>query len=315
MNPIQVKLNDLPDLPFELVLSCLSVQERIKCRAVSLRWCRVIDSFRPKSLWCSKHRIIKIHSGLIYRDCRWTNREYFHNFIRSTRLDEVFRTFGQSILSSLKNLRLCEISLDAIDVPSFFQTISSFSQLEELDIIQFDCSLKLITVYPLRLNLPMLKGVRLEKINGIIKLTLDAPRLKKIEITRFSSRLDLVYSESVEELIIDDMYTMEVKYLKNLQNLYLQEGCLIHSTLLSTLDQLKEIHLTNRYFVSDLFEQKERYGRSNLRIFSSGRLLNDFNDPAIQLPINAAEYYAEYYALYQENYNFFRNMNLYYRGF
>ena len=49
-NPMEVQLNDLPVLPFEKILSYLSLQDRILSRAVLRRWCWTVDSFKTKHL-------------------------------------------------------------------------------------------------------------------------------------------------------------------------------------------------------------------------------------------------------------------------
>ncbi|KAI3484117.1 hypothetical protein L1887_52911 [Cichorium endivia] len=239
MDQIEVKLDDLPELPFELILSYLSLEDRIKARAVSRRWHGVIDSSRPKILCYSEQPI-----GFIYREIEWVHAD-----------NEL----------------------------AFSQTLNSFDQLEELDLFYIYRSSELAKGFELRLNLPMLKGVTIEKVAAIERLTLDAPRLRQVK-NWLSFKLDLVHGESVEKLDIDELAKMEVVKLKNLRYLYCGEDSRsIDSTLLSTLKQLNEIHLHSGDDVSNLFDQKERYGRSNLKIFISDRLLNGPSDPVIKL--------------------------------
>ena len=69
----------------------------------------------------------------------------------------------------------------------------------------------------------------------------------------------------------------EVRKLKNLKHLYTDDNE-VDSTLLSSLQQLQEIHLTDHRNVLSIFDQKQRYGRANLKIFLSGLLLNGPND-------------------------------------
>lgn len=50
----------------------------------------------------------------------------------------------------------------------------------------------------------MLNSIQLESVDGIRKLTLDAPRLQKVRIRHYESlRLNLVHGESVERLAIE----------------------------------------------------------------------------------------------------------------
>ncbi|KAI3477203.1 hypothetical protein L1887_61126 [Cichorium endivia] len=88
-----------------------------------------------------------------------------------------------------------------------------------------------------------------------------------------TSMLNLVHGESVEKLVTDRLEEIEVKNLKNLKLLYCGKYTKIDSTLLSDLKQLKEIHLADERAVSQLFEQKQRYDRTDLKIFLDGFLL------------------------------------------
>ena len=57
MSPREVTMNDLPVLPFEKILSYLSLKDLIKSRAVSRRWYRMINSFRVKRICISESPI------------------------------------------------------------------------------------------------------------------------------------------------------------------------------------------------------------------------------------------------------------------
>ena len=259
------KLDDLPVLPFEKILSYLSLEDRIRLRAVSRRWCNTIDSFRVKCLCCSA-----IPSGFIFKKTRLVSGAFAQNFISSARLESFFATFGQSILAKLKHLRLCRLNINTESLPVFTHTINSFDQLEELDLfnLQDHSSPGLL----LRLNLPMLKSI--DFVNLLrIQLVLDAPKLKKVRLAQLDS-VDLVHPESVEWLLIRSV-DFEVKKLKNLKHFYCGQ---IDSTLLSDLEQLKEIYLTTRSSVAGLFKEKQRLDRVDLKIFYYGCPLNGPDD-------------------------------------
>ena len=278
-------MDDLPELPFEKVLSYLSLEDLLKARAVSRRWRDTIDSFRVKSLCYSPHPI-----GFISEKNRWVNGAFVQNFIfsarfsfgknewnsrafvrsylLSTQLPMFIQAYGETILSNLLHLRLCELNL--IDGA----TLQSFGRLEKLDLIRTECDGR-----PFNLNLPMLNSIRFEGGHGI-KMFLDAPRLVEVKIWQGSLRLDLVHGESVEKLTIDDLNRVEVKKLKNLKQLYTGASSEIDSTLLSSLEQLKEAHLNNQNEVSNLFDQKRRYNCAGLKIYLHGLLLNGPDDPA-----------------------------------
>ena len=273
MNSNQTNLNDLPELPFEKVLSYLSLEDVIKSKAVSRRWYQVINSFRVKSL-CYSDR----PSGFLYGKTRLVSGAFAQNFISSARITSFFDTLGQSILWNLKHLRLCDLKLNPENDTAFAQILQSFGQLEELDIIR----LGLNGVKNLELNLPMLKSFRLKGLNDIKQLTLDAPKLKKVKLMDcpFSLIVNFVHAKSVETLVTGDMSLVEVKKLKNLKYLF-GVVCLpeIDSKFLTDLNQLKEIYLTSKSDIRKIFEQKQRYGRTDLKIFFLGLLSAGLDDP------------------------------------
>ena len=102
-----MNLNDLPVLPFEKVLSYLSLEEKIKSMAVSRRWYNTVDRFRVKSL-CYSHR----PSGFIKGKNRLMSGAFAQNFIHSSRFESFFATFGQSNLASLEHLLLCDLTVE-----------------------------------------------------------------------------------------------------------------------------------------------------------------------------------------------------------
>ena len=266
-------MDDLPELPFEQVLSYLSLEDRLKSRGVSRVWRHMIDRFRVKSLCYSLRP-----RGFISEKDRWVSDAFAQNFIGSTRFEWFFNTFGPTILSNLKHLRLCDLRFDAVNSASIARILQSFGLLEQLDLIEVKIPKK-----ELELNLPLLNGIHLESVRSLSKLTLDAPRLQEVKVVNCSSlRLDLVHTESVERLLIDYLNNMEVKKLKNLRHLYTScDSSRIDSTLLSSLEHLREFHLNHQRDVSELFEQKRRNGRADLKIFYRGLLLNGPDDPAM----------------------------------
>ena len=278
MNRTEVTMDDLPELPFEQILSYLSVEDRLKSRAVSRGWRRKFD-FKLKSLCCSE-----ASTGFVWENARWVNGAFARNFIGSPRFASFLDTFGQSILSNLKRLRICWLDLNKKNATALVQTLNSFGELEELDHFSFFVRSKR-SFYPgmrFELKLPMLTSIHFENVRGINTLVLDAPRLRKVGIVECSDmRLVIVRGESVERLLTDSENSKYiVKNLKNIQFLY-SESPAVHSTFLSDLRQLKEIHLYRWQDISVLFEQKRRYGRTNLKIYFCGHLLNGPDDPAI----------------------------------
>ena len=272
-------MDELPELPFKQVLSYLNLKDRLNARAVSRAWRNTFDRY-PVNTLCYSSR----SSDFIFQKSRWVSGAFAQNFINSNRFAMFFDSFvqnsqGQTILSSLKHLRLCKLNLTEGDRTTFVRTLDSFRQLEELDIIEA----RLDQQDVVNLNLPMLTSLQLENVDGIEKLTLEAPRLREVNILEcsYDLKVEIVHSESIERLLVDWLIYTEVKKLKNLQYLYVKHYPTIDSTLLSSLQQLKEVHTNDPDDVSWLFEQKQRLGRADLKIYICGLLLNGPDDQAI----------------------------------
>ena len=266
-------MDDLPDLPFEQVLSYLRLEDRLKARTVSRGWRKKFDSYPVKSL-CYAGRPL----GFIEIKRRLVSGAFVSNFIFSTKFDSFFNAFSSTILSNLKRLRFYDLGLEELNAVAFASTLNSFGQLEELGLFEiygngFD------QIIELELNLPMLTSLQLERVLEIEELTLNAPRLQMVRVERCSNlSLVIVHGESVECLLTDWFGYTEVKKLKNLQQIHSGTRSAISSTLLYDLDQLKEFHTMERDQVADLFEQKQRYGRMDLKIYYWGFLLNSPDD-------------------------------------
>ena len=86
---------DVSVLPFEQILSYLSLEDRLKSRAVSRSWYHMIDRLKVKSLCFSGHP-----SGFIWGKSRLVSGAFVQNFISSPRFEPFATTFGQTILSN-----------------------------------------------------------------------------------------------------------------------------------------------------------------------------------------------------------------------
>ena len=269
-------IDDLPELPFELVLSYLSLGDVLKSRAVSRGWYHRINCFKVKRICCSDvpNSSTRIKSRLV-------SGAFAQNFIGSLQLETFIATFAPTILIDLKHLRLYVVKLNAKVVPAI---LNSFGRLQQLDIIRSFYESSGSSSNDFELNLPMLRGIHLEMVFGVDKpkLTLNAPRLRAIKLLNCSDlHLVLIHSESVERLLIDRWQSVAVKNLNNLQHLCVKGKTKIDSTFLSSLELLREVDLEVPEDIRELFEQKQRYGRDNLKIYRFGCLLNGPDDPLI----------------------------------
>ena len=285
--PYQLKIDELPELPFEQILIQLSLEDRLRARAVSKGWRRKFDSYPVKSLCYSERPDCHILGNR-----RRVSGAFAKNFIRSRRFSSFFNTIGQTILSNLNHLRLCDIRVYESESAAFSRSLTSFGQLEQLEIIRvrYIAHLPSDPLVDVELNTPMLHSIHLEKVKVIAKLTLKTERLKRIKIADCPAlSMEFSHVEPIERLLVDRLEYTEVKNLKNLKYLYIYRCSSMDPTFLSSLEQLKEIHLVNhrvnlnqrRLTISELFSQKERCGRVDLKIYLLGLLLSGPDDPAI----------------------------------
>lgn len=278
-------MDDLPDLPFERILSYLSLQDRLRARTVSRGWRKKFAS-PVTNLYCSDIRPI---------ERKKVSRALFRNYISSTRFQRFINTFDESILSNLRRLYLYDLSEK--QVAAYNLALNSFLQLEELDIVCAGTNDPKLGV-AFDLNLPMLNSIRLFGFERFEMLILDTPKLRMVNLVN-CPRLELVDAKSVETLNIDRLDQILVKKLKNLRYLFYRYDCPeVDSTLLFDLEHLQEIHLGDlpelagnvalakdfsiaaflmsfsppRADISKLIQQQQRYGRTDLKIFLKGSL-------------------------------------------
>ena len=284
-------MDNLPELPFEKMLSYLNLDDLFKSRAVCRGWRNMIDRFRVNSLCYSERP-----SGLIFPKSRLVGRTFAASFVRSSSFEGFFGTYGQSILSGLKKLRFCELQLPISSIEVFASTLQSFRKLEHLSIIKtyLGCDREKRFVNSDRdsrrsfdLNMPMLESLYFKEFFGLRTLTLDAPRLRSVTFRECVPhlKLELVHADSVEWLD-KDYVNVKTKNLKNLKYLFdrrfiFPTNPVTNEQFLSGLRQLKELHLTNRNKLWDLFEQRQKYGLADLKFYCWGCLVNGPDDPVI----------------------------------
>ena len=272
-------MDDLPELPFEHVLSYLSLQDLIKSRAVSRSWRNKIDRFPLQSLCCSQRP-----SGFIFGKSRLISGTFAQNFISSPHVGSLLSRLVKSILRHLKQLRLCDLSMVVETGAAFAEMLQSFTKLKQLDLIRVNLVISQ-TRPEVELNLPTLHSLRLGSVSGIDQLTLDAPGLKSIKLLdNLIPKLYLVHGESVERLVINDIRHVEVEKLKKLRCLHLPD-LRFDLTLLAGLQELEELHLEYPLYgnLPKFFEQKQRLGLFDLKLFRFGYLFNDLHDAMVFL--------------------------------
>lgn len=116
----------------------------------------------------------------------------------------------------------------------------------------------------------MLDTIRFGRLFGISIVNLDAPRLQNIKLVKCRFlKLEIVHVESVERLLIEGnlISPIEVKKLKNLKYLYYGEYLRIDSNLLSSLNQLKEIHLASHFKETEFLKLRQQCNRADLDFY------------------------------------------------
>ena len=271
----QSPLSCLADVPFEKILNYLSLEERIHLRLVSRRWCHTINNLRPTRL-CYARR----ERGFIFAKNRLISGAFAQNFIYSPNFDVFFDTFGSTILSGLKHLRICELDLSTGMRKVLMSVVNTFDRLEALDLLRFSLEGNAVTF---RLVLPMLNSLYLEDLDAVKKIILVTPRLSSIKILDWSSSfsLEIEHPESVRRLTTWELARVRLEQLTNLTHLYLGQYAEMDYPFLTSLQQLEEIHLADKDNVRQAFKQKESAGRYDLKIFYCGLQLTDPGDQAL----------------------------------
>ena len=265
-------MNDLPWLPFIKVLSYLDLQDRLKLRTVSRSWRNCIGDLKEKNLFYSEKK-----RGQLYQKNRWVIDRFDRNFVTSFKFESFFN-FTASIFSHLKHLRIYSLTLQ--NGSSLFKTLNSFHHLEELDLID----LKLASVADFQLALPNLTSFKVRNWNLGSKLNLAVPKLQKITIWHcYFLELEVIHPESVESIIAGFSSStwgatnyLDFEIFKMLKYLWCNH-CHISETFLTNLGLLKEAHLNFGQSL-ELFAQKQRQLRDDLKIYHHGLLLKNSLD-------------------------------------
>lgn len=266
-------MDDLPDLPFEQLLSYLDLKDLVRSRAVSKRWLAKIDSLRLHSLLYSGYA----DSGHLLEKRRLVTGQFIQNYMRPSRLEPFFGNLAAPMLRALRHLRVCDLTISN----SFVQAVNSFGQLESLDIIRPGL-VKWSEENDFKLVLPNLKSIRLEEMKTVQLLVLDTPKLLQIVIRALRGfRLVVVAAGSVERVAIYSDLLLDLVKFENLKILHCKQFYRYADRILTTLKQLEELHFSEpQRILSDLYDQKNRLNRSNLKIFYHGLCFDSFRDYA-----------------------------------
>lgn len=268
-------------LPLDIVLDNLDLTDFVKLRVVSKAFCSKIDRFGLKFLCFSAFS--REH---IVGKRRWITNKFAQNFVHVTTSVLFFNALRGQLFSQLQHVRLCDVRLNDESRPVLVQALNSFQRLKNLDIIglRFEL-LSLSTRYfshRLELCLPALNHIYLEKLKGFYKLSLDAPKLKSVVFFKcYSLNLVIAHPDSVESLTIHNQHRVafEFECLKNLKYLFI-DRVNADSKLLSSLTQLREVHLNHLDSAQEFLKKKKR---TDLKIFYWGVLVTDLGDSLLSM--------------------------------
>lgn len=258
-------MNELPDVPFEKVLTYLPLDDLLRTKAVSKEFYRKIANFKVRCLCVSDYE----RESVIDKS-RLVVGAFAQNFIDWFKFKSLF---ARSMLSGLRHLRVCGLNVREIKGDRSIGILNSFENLE---------SLHLVRVFHLpsdsELILPKLRVLRLA-YTGQFSMSLDAPRLSEIQVLDGSPQLHIVHAKSIETVLISDDLCLPLERFRNLKILHCKTFFRLSDTLLSTLSQLREIHLGVNYSVLEqLYAQKRRYRFSDLKIYYRGLCLANPQD-------------------------------------
>ena len=275
-------MEDLPILAFEKVLSYLELNDLLSARTVSKGWLQSIDNYAIKfgvrSLFVSD-----LEKEYFSGHHRLMAAEFAKNYISSPKLHSLF---GHPMLSALRHLRVCDLDVEK-KAPELFDLVNSLVNLESLDLVRVLRHVPWYENLKFKLTLPKLKIIHLDDYRTndedpefkTFTLTLDAPRLSEIQCLSYFPYLDITYPESIETVWVPMEYLLDLQSLKNLKVLHCSTFYELNDSLLSSLQQLKEIHLTKkRTAFEQLHDQKRRNGRSELKIYYHGLCLDSPDD-------------------------------------
>lgn len=302
MSSTETKMYDPPELVLEKILSYLSLADRLRSRAVSKRWCQMIDRLKVNTLCYSERPI-----GFLIGKSRFVS-----TFICSPRFESFFfSSFGRSLRDHLRRLHLCNLNVNGKET-AFTEFLSSFDQLEELNIISLQAD-------ELKLKLQMLNSIQLREDVSVMELTLDTPRLKTVHLESYPI-LNLIH-ESVETLYIDTLEFLTdcasgeplelSNQLGNLKSLYFNRYS--HSSfsfLLRKTLQMKNVYVFRLAYARNLIIQMSDYPWYDLSIYFCGMLVNGLDDPLFdrnrfpqfgQFRGNALAYLSERLTILPEN--------------
>ena len=267
-------LASIDRLPPEMlceVLGKLQVNDLLRCRLVSTRWNRLIQSMRLKSL------AIKPKDRGFWRPYASFTFQPLENepIYVSQNVDLFEAAIFRSLLKNLRSLYFDPPFMNYEANPKIFDHLNELIRLEVLEItqihIQADGEDELV--------LPNLKALSIALANEG-NLFIDCPRLRKLKINTFLECLDLAHYDSVQELTTDH-YTEEISLFINLSHLYIkrlnfQDGLVewsVPKNVLTILSKLKELHsykMATRNIVAGILASKAELGRSDFNYYHCG---------------------------------------------
>ena len=267
-------IDDLSDEILGLILSRFDLLEKLKLRAVCLRWKFIIESFRIKDVsivdrYFSRSKFPN-NFGTEFVNCQsliYSNQSFYRwliGTIITTVPDSFHFVCKHPMFSGLKSMFL---SFESINNFSFEKCINPhFPQLEQLScfrlILGKTClslaNLKVLSLYPF----PHGRSVWIR---------LDLPSMYHLRTDLRLNSFEFVHPQTVTHLLLFDDHESITRF-SNLE--YLSCYQLNYTVdIFSNLTKLKEIHLEYRENdgrMAEIYSIKERLGRHDLKMFVHG---------------------------------------------
>lgn len=274
-------INHLPEEVLVLIFKRFDLLEKLKLRAVCLRWKQIIEGLRIKEVsivdsWFFENKKVRKNLGsesVKYQSLIHFNpppyqllTSLFGSFMRSEALAGSWKLVAEHAMFS--KVKWMFLSFNWINPFCFQKYINPyFQQLEELHCFRLPLGEACLSLPNLRVLSLNPHGKRFEK-----RIRLELPNLYKFVSISSLDEFEFVYPQTVTHLFSYDDHESIIQ----LSNLEYFNCCEVKNEFitLSNLSSLKELNLFESPYeeqrVAAIYETKQRLGRDSLKMFVSG---------------------------------------------
>lgn len=274
--------SNLPQLPFDEILSYLSVKEQIRCKAVCRNWKCEIER------WEKSRQSLVFHLRAFLTNVKWTHSATLmrlENSFQTKSLDFLRRPFTQSYFKRMKKVAILDIHVSHLFGNNrhqrFSQCINWLAECVELEV--FGLYLEGKTTF----DLPKLKVLVLRKVDAN-HMEFKCPALEVLVLQSKVKQIEFKNTKSLKHLSITNTgglnFRSSTSKFSSLECMNLFNNDFLRTSYQRELDQIREDLL--RYTpklkklicysanaglsFAQLQAQKARYGLKDLQILMAG---------------------------------------------